>query len=774
MSNINVDQLFLKAKKSLQNNNISGAKEFYQKILQNFPSNTKAQYALSNINKVFLASTEKNILNNYKQGYFIEVVNQTEKLIKSYPNYFMFWKILGLANLNLNNLKNAEIAMRKANSLKANDSSILGNLSLICSKQNNWSESNSFAKSVLKINPDYAEAYFLIASNLENQDQLDEAISFYKKAVLLKSNYFQAYHNLGNIFSKKGELNEGIKNYLKAIDINPKFVDSYFCLGLNYHEKLDHKKAITYYIKSNLLKPNLDECLYMISLASKNLIFKTVNTDLYQAFLSMLEKETLIRPAHITKAALSLIKQQPAVKKILENKNTFYYKRFYLNIISDLSKEKLLTKLMIVSKIPDLDFEKIFKKIRTVILENIYIVPSSDNFLTFQGYLALHCFMNEYIYSETNEESKKIKLLEKSIQDKFRDGKQPPLLSILCLASYRYLHNYSWCKLIIFPNSYKKIEKILIDDFKTENELLLNIPSFSKIDNEVSVKVKKQYEENPYPRWVSTPLSIKPSNIYEIVQKSNLRIADKNIISVKCPEIFIAGCGTGQQSISASSRYKNSKIIAIDLSIKSLAYAKRKTIELGLNNIEYKQGDILNLPKNNKKFDIIECTGVLHHLHKPMTGWEALVDLLKVGGLMLIALYSKNAREDIALIRKEIEDYGIHNDETGMKLFRNKIINSDKPHHRRIVVSQDFYSSSDFRDLLFHEQEYHFTLKEIKQCLSLLNLEFCGFESLDNKSIFKEKTLGGNDLYDLDKWHDFEQKNRSYFSGMYQFWCQKK
>ena len=60
---------------------------------------------------------------------------------------------------------------------------------MVCSKQNNWSESNSFAKSVLKINPDYAEAYFLIASNLENQDQLDEAISFYKKAVLLKSNY---------------------------------------------------------------------------------------------------------------------------------------------------------------------------------------------------------------------------------------------------------------------------------------------------------------------------------------------------------------------------------------------------------------------------------------------------------------------------------------------------------------------------------------------------------------------------------------------------------
>ena len=122
--------------------------------------------------------------------------------------------------------------------------------------------------------------------------------------------------------------------------------------------------------------------------------------------------------------------------------------------------------------------------------------------------------------------------LEKSIQNKFSDGKQPSFSSILCLASYRYLHNYSWCKLINFPNSYKKIEKMLVDDFKTENELLLHIPSFSKIDNEVSVKVKKQYEENPYPRWVSTPLSIKPSNIYEIVQKANLRLEDKDTTSM--------------------------------------------------------------------------------------------------------------------------------------------------------------------------------------------------------------------------------------------------
>ena len=60
------------------------------------------------------------------------------------------------------------------------------------------------------------------------------------------------------------------------------------------------------------------------------------------------------------------------------------------------------------------------------------------------------------------------------------------------------------------------------------------------------------------------------------------------------PKVLVAGCGTGQQQY-IPSLYKNSKILAIDLSISSLKYAKRKTEELGIENIEYIQHDILDL-----------------------------------------------------------------------------------------------------------------------------------------------------------------------------------
>ena len=75
-------------------------------------------------------------------------------------------------------------------------------------------------------------------------------------------------------------------------------------------------------------------------------------------------------------------------------------------------------------------------------------------------------------------------------------------------------------------------------------------------------------------------------------------------------------------------------------------------MELGFNNIKFIQGDILDLKQLNKKFDIIESVGVIHHMADPLKGWKSLVDCLKKDGLMLIGLYSEKARKNIATIRK--------------------------------------------------------------------------------------------------------------------------
>ena len=99
--------------------------------------------------------------------------------------------------------------------------------------------------------------------------------------------------------------------------------------------------------------------------------------------------------------------------------------------------------------------------------------------------------------------------------------------------------------------------------------------------------------------------------------------------------------------------FSDCHVTAVDLSLASLAYAQRKANDLKLRNLEYFQADILRLGKIEGEFDIVESTGVLHHLHEPMIGWRVLTTLLKPGGLMKIGLYSELARRHIAEIREK-------------------------------------------------------------------------------------------------------------------------
>jgi len=98
---------------------------------------------------------------------------------------------------------------------------------------------------------------------------------------------------------------------------------------------------------------------------------------------------------------------------------------------------------------------------------------------------------------------------------------------------------------------------------------------------------------------------------------------------------------------------------------------------------------------------------------------------------------------------------------------------SSQDQHKKILNSSDFYSSSNLIDLLFHVQEHRFTIPQIKDCLSELGLKFCGFEGGKLVSEFKLTETKKDSLYNLDRWHEYEQFNPKTFASMYQFWCQK-
>ncbi|MDC1442400.1 class I SAM-dependent methyltransferase [Rhodospirillaceae bacterium] len=583
-----------------------------------------------------------------------------------------------------------------------------------------------------------------------------------------------SYSLLGIIKSKRRVFEDAIKNLKKALLLLPTEEAAQTCLLAIYKELSRKNDAL-----------DISEQCVIINPSNSNYwdVFcghvKSVNYDIYEEksatrLVKILEKDNVSRPAHLLGPIITLLQKNIELLTILKLQTQIELDINFEKVVSVLTKIPLFAKIIERCPIPHLAFEQLLQRLRKAFLTIADLEKPNDTTLKLQCALALHCFTNEYIYGEDEAETSRIVALEKYIVETLANKSTFPARHIACLASYRPLVNYSWANDLIVPELMKGVFSRQVYQIQYEHTLIGSIQSLSKITENTSVSVKKQYEENPYPRWVSVGMVQPLMTIQEVTVAAGLRTQPLSYNTNK-PNILIAGCGTGQHSLEAAARYNNSHIIGIDLSLSSLSFALRRTKELGIDNIEYLHGDILNIGNLGKEFDVVEAMGVLHHMKFPKMGWRILKDCLKPGGLMRIGLYSTMARQDLLKIKEELGDLSLPITHQKICDYRKKITTSKDPNIQRGTRYSDFYATSELRDLLFHVQEHTFTLPQIKGLLEELNLTFCGFESVDEST--REKLANGksnlNNLYSLDSWHEFEMSNPDYFTGMYSFWVQK-
>ena len=605
--------------------------------------------------------------------------------------------------------------------------------------------------------------------NLFTQRRLKQALSESSQMLEKFPNSVILFNIVGASNAELRQFDAAIESYKKALEIKPDYAEAYYNMGIALKDKGDTEAAIDSYKQALKIEPDYAEAYNNMGVALKRVVFTKPSSGLQEVISSIIDRKNNVNPV----AVISLLKFEPVVKELFEKHFAGEVKQSLERLISNLSEAPLLFKLMSVCPLPDLELEAVFTDIRSALLASVTEIENSPEVLRFQSALALQCFTNEYVYNQNDKETTALAALEAEVGEALLKGEQPRPQSILCLATYKALHQYKWCDLLALNSSIEEVVTRQIFEPKQESLLKSNMLVLQEITNKVSSKVREQYEESPYPRWVNLGLSLNPAPFSKATKELKLRLFDKTINDVEAPNILIAGCGTGQHSISTASKIKNAKVLAVDLSLSSLAYAKRKTEELGFQNIDYMQADILDLGKLDRKFDIIESAGVLHHLDEPMAGWRSLTDCLELGGLMKIGLYSELARQHIVRMREEINQSGIGSSDVAMRSFRSDVINSSEEHHKRIRSSINFYSLSELRDLLFHVQEHRFTIPQLKDCLSELDLKFCGFEADVIVRDFKLTNTGADDPYNLDKWHSYEEANPNTFIAMYQFWCQK-
>ena len=509
-----------------------------------------------------------------------------------------------------------------------------------------------------QINPDNPSINNNLGSIYLDLGQYQKAISFFEKAIKLKPNYSDAHFNLGIIFANVNNYEKAIYCFEKAIQIQPNDIKYYNILGKILRESGEYKKAISCYEKAiNIDKNNifiingLFEIFRSIHLSNLNL----ENSKKIKNLIIFLFKKNIINHNEIFQNAKLLIffhENQNTVEELIKSKISLLQNK----IVQKLIKDDLFLLILQKSFIRDNFLEKLLTEIRKEMLfclENSNKNNLIEN-INFIISLAEQSFLNEYVFFQSEKEINLIRNLE----NKIMNNKNINELELAILGCYipicrskikkKELYNYKSIN-ILFNDM---IEMQLLEPLK-EKELKKSIKTIKTISDVVSKKVRDQYEENPYPRWRYANQSSKSNFLLHInndIKPNNIRIQNK----FSNPNILIAGCGTGKQLVKACC-YDNSNVVGVDLSSTSLAYAKRKINEIGLKNIEFFQGDILHLNNLNRKFDVIECSGVLHHMKEPIKGLKILLDLLEPHGFLHLGLYSKISRKHITHVRELIK-----------------------------------------------------------------------------------------------------------------------
>ena len=587
--------------------------------------------------------------------------------------------------------------------------------------------------------------------------------------------------NLGAICQASRRYKEAIFYYKNALEINPREHRAFANLGSTHYEMGDLDKALLLSLKS-LEMQNRDNypAIQSIKLIIEKIRLSERNgKHVEKAYEILLFRKDIFHKVRLAKifnqAFLSEIRNASKSSVIIHNNNNSFK-----SLALDWRFRKSLTLFTPLHPEVEVFLAKLRKELLFYSIDND-IIPVQLKELT--EALAIQCFLNEYVYLTSDLEKQSIEVLIRQ----GLDSQESVNRNLAIIGCYRPLHKLKINeRLIQGYYAANETSRALLEDqiycpLQDEDVKLRINKETSNINDKTSLLVQKMYEENPYPRFKYSEYTQQKysSTIPDVIKnetvRTNMTFNKDLFLSEYEPKVLIAGCGTGHQVIRAS-RYKNARITAIDISKSSLAYAIRKSKEYQLDNVIFRQLDLLDSSILDESFDIIECVGVLHHLEVPVNGLRSLITQLKPGGYIYMGLYSKLARSLITAVRKKIEELNIECTSENIKMFRDKILNGEIEELGELpLFAGDFFSLSEFRDLCFHVQEHQYSTEEIEGLLKSVNLEFCGFVlSSDFRKHYLNNHPEDNEMTSLENWGHFELNNPKTFKGMYKFWARKE
>lgn len=689
----------------------------------------------------------------------------------------------GLEEQKAGRITEAEARYRKAEALVPGRVSIMTNLAAVLIEQNRFSEARSWCEKVLGAEPENSDGLLNLSLCLLEEGATSKVRELLDQALINTPLHTGALCNRAALAMSENRINDALRDYTQALSANPLSSIALAGRGSVQLRQGQPRNALASFKLALRHTPGCIEAErgFVMALQCDQLTEADYDQEV-EALALQLFQSPRFRPELIAHALRGRLYARTQFRRLLERVETSWPQRLVLDVSSDCLlqpwRDPLLIAILETTPLTDIAIERLLVTLRYRLLQQACTGKNPTD-LAFHCALARQCFINEYIYPQLPEEADQVDRLCQQLQAAIEAGRDVPDAWIAAIASYSPLHTIGRVRhLADGKTRCAPIEALItqqIHEPLAEHALRETLERLTPIDDRISRKVQQQYEENPYPRWTRPAMSARKNSFAGwLATRIGRNIGPHH--SGGEINALTAGCGTGRQVVETATQIAGVRLLAVDLSTASLAFAKRKADEYGLPDIRFAQADILCLGTLNQRFDFIDSTGVLHHMQDPSAGLSVLAGLLKDDGVMRLALYSETARNAVVAVRQKIAETKASDDPESIRQLRQQLMNLPKNAAERAVVQfADFYSLSECRDLLFHVQESRYSLPGIVRLLDGAGLRFISFE-LDPSQLAKFQAAfpAEQSLADLGLWNEFERRNPDFFASMYQFWVCKK
>lgn len=209
------------------------------------------------------------ILQLLNSGRLAEAEAAANKLVSKYPNTFILYNILGIAQDGLSKYADAVKSYTKAIALQPGMPHLHFNLGIALANTGRTDEATNAYRKAITLNPNFFEAYGNLGTLLQKQGLLEEAIKNYRTALGIHEDP-RGHFNLGTALRDEGKLDEAIAHFRKAIAMFPNYADAHNYLGECLRDQGNMEDAIKSYQDALALNPdhpganyNMGEFLYL-------------------------------------------------------------------------------------------------------------------------------------------------------------------------------------------------------------------------------------------------------------------------------------------------------------------------------------------------------------------------------------------------------------------------------------------------------------------------------------------------------------------------------